>query len=245
MDRPEHSEAELRARTQTSTGGVIIVERREFVRGCLTCWLARYCGYYLMAAVGDVDFIPVVPPASRCFAAVVGMSGPDQYDWLCRQVTMLRSLYPAVPIMLIVDTEQTSRIEELASRLDLQGYIPEFTSLEVAAAAVHLVVAGGCYYPRLLPEDVLPGRERPPSSVAAVESLTSRQRLVLTLLGSGMPNKMIAQQLGMSLSTVKVHVHHIIRKLQVGNRTEVALLAQHLANRTDLAVTEPAPRDTC
>jgi DNA-binding NarL/FixJ family response regulator len=245
VDRPEHLEAELRARTQSSTGGIIIVERREFVRGCLTGWLARVCGFHLIAAVGDVEFTPVASPASRCVAAVIGMSGQDRYDWLGRQIGTLRSSYPALPIMLIIDTEQVSKIAELATRLDLQGYIPEFTSPEVAAAAVHLIIAGGCYFPRSLTDDLLPGRDRPPSNLAAVESLTSRQRLVLALLGSGMPNKMIAQQLGMSLSTVKVHVHHIIRKLEVGNRTEVALVAQRLANRTDLAITEPAPMSTC
>jgi DNA-binding NarL/FixJ family response regulator len=37
------------------------------------------------------------------------------------------------------------------------------------------------------------------------------------------PNKDIGDRLGMSLSSVKGHVHHIIRKLNVRNRTEVAL----------------------
>ena len=58
--------------------------------------------------------------------------------------------------------------------------------------------------------------------------LTSRERAVLSLLASGMPNKVIARRLGMSLSTVKAHAHHIIRKLRVGNRTEAALLTRHI-----------------
>jgi hypothetical protein len=52
------------------------------------------------------------------------------------------------------------------------------------------------------------------------------QRLTLSLLASGMPNKVIARRLGMSLSTVKAHAHHIIRKLRVGNPTEAALLTR-------------------
>lgn len=55
--------------------------------------------------------------------------------------------------------------------------------------------------------------------------LTARERAVLELLGTGKPNKIIAYKLGMSLSTAKIHVHNIIRKLQVKNRTEAVIAA--------------------
>jgi DNA-binding NarL/FixJ family response regulator len=240
VDRPERCEPNPHARIEPA-GGIIIIERRDFVRGCLTCWLAQYCRYYLAAAVGDVESMQVAAQAPRCIAAMIGMSAPGQDDWLCRQIRVLRSAHPGIPIMLVINTEQVNEVEELATRLDLQGYIPSFSRPEVAAAAVHLVIAGGCYFPRSRPTDMLPGRDRPPAILTVAESLTSKQRLVFGLLCSGMPNKMIAQQLGMSLSTVKLHVHHIIRRLQVGNRTEVALLAQQHANTTDATIAVSAP----
>ena len=51
---------------------------------------------------------------------------------------------------------------------------------------------------------------------------------VLELLMQGMANKIIAFRLGMSQSTVKVHVHSIIRKFNVRNRTEVAVTARSM-----------------
>ena len=51
---------------------------------------------------------------------------------------------------------------------------------------------------------------------------------MLDLLERGLPNKLIAYRLGMSPSTVKAHVHNIIAKLRVRNRTEAAV-ARHAA----------------
>jgi DNA-binding CsgD family transcriptional regulator len=53
--------------------------------------------------------------------------------------------------------------------------------------------------------------------------LTTRQREVALLLGSGMSNKEIARRLGLSVGTVKQHVHTIL--LKTGARTRFALVA--------------------
>jgi len=55
--------------------------------------------------------------------------------------------------------------------------------------------------------------------------LTRRQRDVLTLIAEGKSNKLIADALKMSESTVKAHVKQIIKRLNVVNRTQAALLA--------------------
>lgn len=55
-------------------------------------------------------------------------------------------------------------------------------------------------------------------------TLTERQKAVLECLLKGDPNKVIARRLGMSETTVKVHVRHIMRKLGASNRTHAAVL---------------------
>ena len=55
--------------------------------------------------------------------------------------------------------------------------------------------------------------------------MTRRQRDVLALISEGKSNKLIADALNMSESTVKAHVKQIIRRLKVANRTQAALLA--------------------
>jgi len=56
--------------------------------------------------------------------------------------------------------------------------------------------------------------------------LTGRQVDVLKLLARGLPNKSIAQVLGLSDKTVKVHVTAIFRSLNVVNRTQAAAAAR-------------------
>jgi DNA-binding NarL/FixJ family response regulator len=68
--------------------------------------------------------------------------------------------------------------------------------------------------------EAAPTAERPPW-----RALTRRQCDVLALIAEGKANKLIADALNMSESTVKAHVKQIIRRLNVANRTQAALLA--------------------
>jgi DNA-binding NarL/FixJ family response regulator len=58
---------------------------------------------------------------------------------------------------------------------------------------------------------------------------------VLEFLTQGMPNKIIAYRLGMSQSTVKVHVHNILNKLKVTNRTAAAVTARRMQTASGIA----------
>ena len=55
--------------------------------------------------------------------------------------------------------------------------------------------------------------------------LTSRELSVVRAIRQGKSNKIIAHELNMCLSTVKVHVRNVMRKLDAKNRTEVAMVA--------------------
>jgi DNA-binding NarL/FixJ family response regulator len=109
--------------------------------------------------------------------------------------------------------------------------------------------------PPLGPEDGLYGQQVPLFDDKAVSvprdqgfngarhapELTERQYAVLVCLRQGDPNKVIGRKLGMTETTVKVHVREIMRKLGVSNRTQVAIAAAHVC--ADSAV-ELAPADS-
>ena len=80
--------------------------------------------------------------------------------------------------------------------------------------------------PRVIREAVGPG------TASAREALTPRELDVLRLLARGLPNKLIARELGIAERTVKTHVSSILAKLGVTDRTQAALYAvrEHLAD---------------
>ena len=81
------------------------------------------------------------------------------------------------------------------------------------------------------------------SSVRHAPELTERQYAVLVCLCQGDPNKVIGRKLGMTETTVKVHVREIMRKLGVCNRTQVAIAARRGSVAPDGAV-EIIPLDS-
>ena len=73
--------------------------------------------------------------------------------------------------------------------------------------------------PRVIREAVGPG------TASASEALTPRELDVLRLLARGLPNKLIARELGIAERTVKTHVSSVLAKLGVTDRTQAALYA--------------------
>jgi len=59
--------------------------------------------------------------------------------------------------------------------------------------------------------------------------MTAREKTVLECMAQGKSNKHIARELDMMQSTVKVHIRHIMRKLHLKNRTQVALLVNKMS----------------
>jgi DNA-binding NarL/FixJ family response regulator len=64
------------------------------------------------------------------------------------------------------------------------------------------------------------------TATSQAAGLTPREVDVLNLLREGKPNKIIAAQLDLKETTVKIHVRHIMKKLKATNRTEAALMAE-------------------
>jgi DNA-binding NarL/FixJ family response regulator len=114
----------------------------------------------------------------------------------------------------------------------VRGYIPTSVECGVAVAALRLVSAGGIFVPAgalrstaAKPDDQPEGERQRRSDGL---DLTPRELSVIDLLREGRPNKLIARQLDMQESTVKVHVRNILKKLNAANRTHAAFVANRL-----------------
>jgi DNA-binding NarL/FixJ family response regulator len=101
-----------------------------------------------------------------------------------------------------------------------RGFLPSSISSAVAIQALRLVKAGGTFVP-------VSCHGQFPELAAMAEqgdTFTRRQRQVIESIRQGKPNKIIAYELSMCESTVKVHVRTIMKKLKAKNRTQVAYM---------------------
>ncbi len=168
----------------------------------------------------------------------------------------IRAAHPALPVVMISASERASDVIR-AIDLGAMGYVPKRSSTEMLSQALQLVLAGGIYVPPLqlgvdkglLPEEEAMADEAQlggPGAPGAVSldglSLTPRQQDVLSLLLQGMPNKLIARELGLSVETIKDHVAAVLKVLGVNTRTQAVLAVSELSRRGANGFTAWKPR---
>ena len=108
-----------------------------------------------------------------------------------------------------------------AVRAGAQGYLLKGAPREELFSAIRTIHAGGSTLQPIVASKLLRQVQSP---LAAL--LTEREGEVLRLLASGMPNKLIAAELGITQRTAKFHVSAILQKLGARNRTEAVTLAR-------------------
>jgi DNA-binding NarL/FixJ family response regulator len=131
------------------------------------------------------------------------------------------------PIIVLASTNDAD-LARAAIGYGAKGFIPVTMGFEIAIDVMRFVLAGGTYVPPdcLLVSDPL---GLPASTtLPRLYALTSRELSVVRAIQQGKSNKVIANELNMCLSTVKVHVRNVMRKLNAKNRTDVAMKAQTL-----------------
>ncbi len=155
------------------------------------------------------------------------MPGMDAFEGL----TAIRHVVPHVPLVvvsMIEDRQDVLRAVELGAL----GYIPKTAGLDEMYEALQQVLSGAIYLPpailrmtRATEADRPSVRGTAASSSEAWNALTKRQRDVVEFLARGLTNSQIADQLGLSESTIRVHVSTILERLRLNNRTQVAVWA--------------------
>lgn len=150
----------------------------------------------------------------------------------CQDIDRLMKTCPDIPVVLMSDCQNSEHILS-ALRNGIRGYIPTALDSSLMIQALRLVRAGGTFIPpSALAELAAAGSDASkagdrPRDVIPFE-FTPRQSQVFRLLRKGKSNKVIAYELGMQESTVKVHVRQIMRKLKATNRTHAAFLAARI-----------------
>ena len=187
----------------------------------------------------------------------LGLGEEDGFDLLAE----LRTQYPALPVVVVSATERQVDVIR-AIDMGAMGFVPKRASNRDLFEALRMVMSGGVYIPpmmlglpppppggdtvpavmRRVPEEPLAAPE-PAQTVRSFESLglTPRQAEVLALLLKGMPNKLIARELSLSVETVKDHVAAVLRALGVNSRTQAVLAVSQMPGQGGIAPWPPRP----
>lgn len=160
-------------------------------------------------------------------------------------LTRLHDSQPEIPVVVLSGSEQIADIIA-ALEIGARGYIPKSASSQVLCAALKLVFAGAVYVPPAVfatpcldasaqPAPKLADLWRAGESVSdpAALGLTPRQQDVLKLIVEGKSNKLIARELGIEESTVKVHISPVLKALKVTNRVHAILAVGRLGIKFD------------
>ena len=165
-------------------------------------------------AVSEVDGLALIMLDLKMPGAV-GYSG----------IALLHAERPDVPILVVSSAEGAAAAEE-ARAFGAIGFLHKDSDLGAIEAAIGRALAG----------TGSPARRPEPAGEGAiiddirgqVAGLTPMQLKVLIAVLGGQLNKQIAHGLGISEATVKAHMTAIMRKLDVRNRTQAALVARSL-----------------
>lgn len=145
------------------------------------------------------------------------MPGLSEVDGL----RTLRTRHPTVPLAIVSVHEDREDVLQAISE-GVIGYIPKSVEAAEMVRALTTILNGGVYFPR----DILQGSRVGVSTRSTQEdvngSLTARECQVLSLISKGASNAEIAETLGMSPNTVRVHVRNLGMKLNLRERSELA-----------------------
>ncbi len=143
----------------------------------------------------------------------------------------LKEAAPAARILLLTVSEDADDLAA-ALRAGAHGYLLKTIEGEQLAQAIHRAMAGEAVVsPELTGKLVLAfqnARAAPPDPAPAHEAvalLSPREQQVLHQIATGASNKEIARTLEIAETTVKIHVQHILRKLQLSSRVQAAVYA--------------------
>lgn len=201
---------------------VLLVDDHRLVRVGLTS---------LLGTAADVDVVGEAADGAQALEQVAA-TNPDVVLMDLSMPVMdgvaatraLRADHPDTRVVVLSSFSDRSRVRD-AIAAGATGYVLKDCTPDELLAAVRSAAAGHAPLDPRVAGALLPGRD----AASPAEQLSERERQVLRLAGTGLANKQIGRELGISERTVKVHLGNVFRRIGVADRTSAALWArEHL-----------------
>ena len=205
---------------------VLIVDDDALVRAGLTMMLDGANGIEVVGEAADGDQVPAAVDAHAPDVVLMDLRMPRTDG-----ITATRRLRarPRAPEVIVLTTFDADENVLGGLRAGASGFLLKDSPPPRIVEAIRRVAAGD---PILSPEITRRLMDRAAAQAgarerarAALATLTPREHEVALGIASGETNAEIAARLFMSLATVKSHITHILNKLALTNRTQIALLA--------------------
>jgi DNA-binding NarL/FixJ family response regulator len=219
---------------------ILVVHERTAECECLTSALAIACPDFRFIAQSTPP-LGGVPARPDLVLTILDEIVHDAVA-ISRSVDALKAAFDGVPFVIVTEEEATVSVSAGLFAQGASGCISHSAGLEGLTKMLWLVLHGGMCFPRngltappadtvaapaegnATPRAVGEPAEEEGGPETAEAGLTSREAEVVEKLRMGKPNKIIAYELGISISTVKVHLRNIMRKTGATNRVEAVLL---------------------
>lgn len=204
---------------------VVLLEDEDLVRGGIHVILDSDPDIEVVAEAGDGSMAVELVQRYRPDVVLTDIQMPKVNGL---EVTRRLAALPDPPAVAVLTTFDLDEYVHTALRDGAAGFLLKDTSPRDLTAAVHVLARGEAMLsPRVTTKLLATFSENSGRDAARtrIEALTDREREVAVHLAHGLSNSEIAERLYMSMSTVKVHLSHIMTKLDATNRTQVALVA--------------------
>ncbi|OZM77678.1 response regulator transcription factor [Pseudonocardia sp. MH-G8] len=204
---------------------VLVVDDDPLVRGALTMMLDGADGIAVVGEAGDGDEVPPIVDAHAPHVVLMDLRMPRVNGIVATQRLRARPRPPEVIVLTTFDTDENV---VRALRAGASGFLLKDTPPPQIVEAVRRVAAGepilSPAVTRRLMARVTAEAGDADRAARTLRALSPREHEVALELARGRSNAEIAAGLGMTVATVKAHVSHVLTKLDLGNRTQVALL---------------------
>lgn len=197
---------------------VAILETDPIFAGGLTSALERDPGFRVVGVAASIEDASSIAMAGVADVWLVDASvGIGQFSaWMSR----LRSRHPETCV-LVWDNVTSEAARRQLLRSGVRGWIGRKLPLEALREALRAEVAAPA------------GMETPNAMVrSAARRLTVREREITGFVQQGLKNREIAERMGITAGTVKVHLMHVFEKTGLRGRTQLAECAAQLLEAT-------------
>ena len=207
---------------------ILLVEDDELFRLGLQVRLQQETKIAVLAEASDGEMAIDLAKAQTFDLVLldIGLPGLGGLE-TCRQ---LKLNHPNLPILVLTSRNERSLISRLVSA-GAQGYCLKGVTAETLILAMRSVIAGASWWDASATEEIQHTFQIQSSETASdnlssskINTLTKREKEILSLMSEQKTNQEIAENLYISSGTVRVHIHAILHKLGVSDRKQAIVI---------------------